>query len=127
MKEDRNFIIASPSGFFHLVVIRFFLLDTQNTFGQLRIMSSPQCYCLHKQRQIGKVPFEDKYKAGSISSNLFLRRTQHRLPSWQRKITVRKKSLTTVSVELKSNDISTAGDVFDVVKADTSLEVIKGR
>lgn len=113
-------------GFFLFVAVRFFLLDTQNTFGELRIMSSPSATVFINNVAIGKVPYDDKYKAGEYLLKLIPEENATQTASWQRKITVRKKSLTTVSIELGSNDISTAGDVFDVVKTNTSFGSDKG-
>lgn len=113
-------------GFFLFVAVRFFLLDTQNTFGELRIMSSPSATVFINNVAIGKAPYDDKYKAGEYLLKLIPEENATQTASWQRKITVRKKSLTAVSVELGSSDISTAGDVLDVAKTDTSFGSDKG-
>ncbi len=89
-------------------------------------MSSPVATIFINNVAIGKVPFEDKYKAGEYLLKLIPEENATQTASWQRKITIRKKSLTTVSVELGSNDISTAGDVFNVVKTDTAFGSDKG-
>lgn len=126
MKKKIGILLLLLLGFFLFVAIRFLLLDTQNTFGQLRIISSPAATVFINNVAIGKVPFEDKYKAGEYLLKLIPEENATQTASWQRKITVRKKSLTTVSVELGSNDITTAGDVFDIAKTDTSFGSDKG-
>lgn len=126
MKKKIGVLLLLLLGFFLFVAIRFFLLDTQNTFGELKIMSSPSATVFINNVAIGKVPYDDKYKAGEYLLKLIPEENATQTASWQRKITVRKKSLTTVSIELGSNDISTAGDVFDVVKANTSFGSDKG-
>ena len=89
-------------------------------------MSSPVATVFINNVAIGKVPFEDKYKAGEYLLKLIPEENATQTASWQRKITVRKKSLTTISVELGSNDITTTGDVFDVAKTNTSFGSDKG-
>lgn len=126
MKKKIGVLLLLLLGFFLFVAIRFFLLDTQNTFGELKIMSSPNATVFINNVAIGKVPYDDKYKAGEYLLKLIPEENATQTASWQRKITVRKKSLTTVSIELGSNDISTAGDVFDVVKTNTSFGSDKG-
>ncbi|MBI4973948.1 PEGA domain-containing protein [Candidatus Roizmanbacteria bacterium] len=126
MKKKIGILLLLLLGFFLFVAIRFFLIDTQNTFGELRIVSSPNATVFINNVAIGKIPFDDKYKAGEYLLKLIPEENATQTASWQRKITVRKKSLTTVSVELGSNDISTTGDVFDVAKTDTAFGSDKG-
>ena len=90
MKKKIGILLLLLLGFFLFVAIRFFLLDTQNTFGQLRIMSSPVATIFINNVAIGKVPFEDKYKAGEYLLKLIPEENATQTASWQRKITIRK-------------------------------------
>ena len=112
MKKKIGILLLLLLGFFLFVAIRFFFLDTQNTFGQLRIMSSPVATIFINNVAIGKVPFEDKYKAGEYLLKLIPEGKCYPDRLLAEKDNNTKKSLTTVSVELGSNDISTAGDVL---------------
>jgi len=46
------------------VVVRFFILDKQNAFGRLKIISSPTASVFINSTAVGKTPYEEKYKVG---------------------------------------------------------------
>ena len=119
MKKKVGILLLLLLGFFLFVVVRFFILETQNTFGELSIEASHGATVFINNVAIGKVPFDDKYKAGEYLLKLIPEENATQTASWQRKIIVRKRSRTAVSVELGSSDISTAGNVFDIAKTDT--------
>lgn len=113
-------------GFVLFLIIRYIVLSSQNVFGKLKIQSSPTSSVFVNNVAIGKVPYEDKYKAGEYLLKLIPEDSATQTASWQRKIKVYKNALTYVNLELGSTDISTAGDVLDVSKMDKVLPGDKG-
>jgi len=113
-------------GFVLFLIIRYIVLSSQNVFGKLKIQSSPASSVFVNNVAIGKVPYEDKYKAGEYLLKLIPEDSATQTASWQRKIKVYKNALTYVNLELGSTDISTAGDVLDLAKMDKVLPGDKG-
>jgi len=100
------------------VLVKFFLLDKQNVYGQLKIVSSPTTSVFINNVAVGKTPFYDKYKIGEYILKLIPEGTATETASWQGKINVYKNSLTYINRELGSSDISSAGEILTVVKMD---------
>src|SRR3989339_368903 len=126
MKKKIGIFILLVVGFVLFVMVRFILLDTQNTTGKLKIVSYPASSVFINNVAIGKVPFEDKHKVGEFLLKLIPEENATQTASWQRKIKVYKNALTYVNVELGSTDLTTAGDIMDVTKMDKVLNGDKG-
>lgn len=115
MKGKIIFLLFLVVIFIIFIIFRFIIFDFQNTDGQLRIVSSPTSSVFINNVAIGKVPFDLKYKVGEYSLKLIPEATA--TATWQRKITINKKAVTYINVELGSSDLSTAGVIFNVVKS----------
>ncbi|MCL4363810.1 PEGA domain-containing protein [Patescibacteria group bacterium] len=105
--------------FIGFVVVRFFILDQQNAYGKLKIISSPTTSIFINNMIIGKTPFEDKYKVGEYLVKLIPESSATDTASWNGKINVYKNALTYVNRELGSSDIFSAGEIFTTQKMDT--------
>jgi len=102
------------------VVIRFFIMDQQNIYGKLKVISSPTTSVFINNVAIGKTPFEDKYKVGEYLIKLIPEGTATETASWNGKINIYKNALTYVNRELGSSDITSAGEIFTTSRMETS-------
>lgn len=98
------------------LAVRYFLLDNQNQFGNLKVVSSPTASIFIDNVNIGKTPFSDRHKTGEYIIKLIPEGTATETASWQGKIKIYKNSLTYVNRELGSSDVTSAGEVFTVTK-----------
>lgn len=98
------------------VVVRFFILDKQNAFGRLKIISSPTASVFINSTAVGKTPYEEKYKVGEYLLKLIPEGTATETAPWNGKINVYKNALTYVNRELGSSDVFTAGEIFTTQK-----------
>lgn len=116
MKSKLSLLLILVLIFAIFVAIRFFILDKQNEYGEIRIVSSPTASVFLNNTFVGKTPFPDKYKVGEYLLKLIPEATATDTASWNGKITVYKNSLTYVNRELGSSDIASAGEIFTTVK-----------
>lgn len=101
------------------LAFRYFLWDTQNTFGRLKIVSAPSAGVFIDNAAVGKTPFEEKYKVGEYLLKLIPEGDATTTASWQGKIRIYKNALTYVNRELGPTDVSSAGEVFTVIPMET--------
>lgn len=116
MKSKLSLLLISVFLFVVFVAVRFFILDKQNEYGEIRIVSSPTASIFLNNTFVGKTPFPDKYKVGEYLLKLIPEATATDTASWNGKINVYKNSLTYVNRELGSSDIASAGEIFTTVK-----------
>lgn len=109
------FLILVFSGF---TTFRFLIMDRQNNFGRIKVVSSPSASVFIDNQIVGSTPFEDKFKTGEFLIKLIPQGTATDTASWQGKITVYKNALTYVNQELGASDISTAGEIFTTTPMD---------
>ena len=109
-------ILVSLFGIF--VLLRFFILDKQNLYGKLKIISSPSSSIFIDNLNIGRTPFEDKYKVGEYFLKLIPEGIATETASWQSKIKIYKNALTYVNRELGASDLTSAGEIFTIIKMD---------
>src|SRR3989344_7966764 len=103
-------------GFGVFVFVKFYILDKQNAFGRIKIVSSPASSVFLDNVVIGKTPFEQKNKVGEYMLKLIPERTATDTASWQGKVKVYKNALTYVNRELGSSDLTSAGEIFTTTK-----------
>src|SRR3989338_9930278 len=80
-----------------IVAFRYFMCDSQNTFGRLKIVSSPSAGIFIDNAGIGKTPYEEKYKVGENMLKLIPEGDATTTASWQGKIKIYKNALTYVN------------------------------
>src|SRR3990167_5618823 len=105
-------------GFGVFVFVKFYILDKQNAFGRIKIVSSPVASVFVDNLAVGKTPFEQKYKVGEFLLKLIPEGTATDTASWQGKVKVYKNALTYVNRELGSSDVTSAGEIFTTTKMD---------
>ncbi|MCX7881267.1 MAG: PEGA domain-containing protein [Patescibacteria group bacterium] len=110
-----TFLIFS---FLVFIIVRFFFLNNQNIYGQLKIVSSPTANVFINNLNVGQTPFHEKYKIGEYILKLIPQGTATETASWQGKIKIYKNTLTYVNRELSSSDITSAGEIFTTTKMD---------
>jgi len=108
--------------FIGFLAIRFFVMDKQNSNGQLKVLVSPSASVFMDNVAVGKTPFEDKFKVGEYLLKLIPEGNATDTASWQSKIKIYKNTRTYVNMELGSSDISTSGEVFTSVKMITQVK-----
>ncbi|MEK7496441.1 MAG: PEGA domain-containing protein, partial [Patescibacteria group bacterium] len=118
MKSKLSLLLILVLLFVVFVTVRFFILDKQNEYGKIKIISSPTASIFLNSTFIGKtnVPFDEKYKVGEYLLKLIPETTATDTASWNGKINIYKNSLTYVNRELGSSDIASAGEIFTTVK-----------
>ena len=116
VKNKLSLLLILVLLFVAFVVVRFFILDKQNEYGKIKIISSPTASIFINSTFAGKTPFEDKYKVGEYLLKLIPETNATDTASWNGKINIYKNSLTYVNRELGSSDIASAGEIFTTVK-----------
>jgi len=116
MKNKLVFLLVLLLLFVGFIVVRFFILNNQNEFGKLKIVSSPSSSVFIDNVALGKTPYENKYKVGEYILKLIPEGSATETASWQGKIKVFRNALTYVNRELGSSDITSAGEVFTISK-----------
>ncbi len=101
-----------------IIGFRFFIYDTQNSFGRIKVVSAPSAQVFVNNNLLGKTPFEDKLKVGDYLIKLIPEGSAGQTASVQVKASVYKNSLTYVNRELGDSDVNTAGEVFTITKMD---------
>ncbi|MEK7070416.1 MAG: PEGA domain-containing protein [Patescibacteria group bacterium] len=106
--------------FILFIVVKFFILDTQNNFGQLKINSSPSTSVFIGSVLSGKTPFDKKLKTGTYDLKLIPGGEASSSATWQAKVNVYKNTLTYVNRELGASDVTSAGEIFSIIPMNKS-------
>lgn len=116
MKGKLILLLVLLLGFAAFVVVRFFILGSQNVFGRVKVVSSPVTSVFIDNVAVGKTPYEEKYKIGEYILKLIPEGSATDTASWQGKIKVFKNALTYVNRELGTSDVTSAGEIFTTRK-----------
>lgn len=116
MREKFVVLIILVILFGIFIFVRFFLIDQQNNYGKLKVLSSPTASVFINNVAVGKTPFEEKYNAGEYIIKLIPEGMATETASWRGKIKVYRNALTYVNWELGSSDITSAGEIFTTSK-----------
>lgn len=100
------------------VVVKFFILNNAQVWGQLKINSSPSASVFIDNVALGKTPYDEKQKIGDFILKLIPDGSATETATWQGKVSVYKNALTFVNRELGSTDINSAGEIFTITKMD---------
>ncbi len=104
--------------FIGFVGIKFFILNTTNLTGRIKIITSPSTSVFIDNVAVGRTPYEDKQKVGEYILKLIPEGVATETASWQGKVKIYQNALTYVNRELGSTDISSAGEIFTITKMD---------
>lgn len=102
--------------FILFIVIKYFVLDRQNTTGEIKIFSSPDASLFVNNIATGHTPYQAKLKAGKYILKLIPEGEATSTASWEGKVPVLKNTLTYVNRELGSSEITSAGEILWVTK-----------
>jgi hypothetical protein len=120
MKKKLLLLILLLVGFAGFVGVRFFILNNQNAFGRIKVLSTPPSTVFIDNQALGHTPYEEKFKTGDFVLKLIPDGTATDTASWQGKIKIYKNALTYVNQELGSSDVTTAGEIFTTTRMETS-------
>lgn len=116
MKKKLLLLTVLIVGFILFVVFKFFVFNSQNEFGRIKIVSSPTTSVFINNLAVGKTPFDQKYKVGEYILKLIPEGNATDTASWQGKINIYNNALTYVNRELGSSDVTSAGEIFTTTK-----------
>jgi hypothetical protein len=98
------------------IFYRFIILNNQDVYGRLKIVSSPAAGVFVDNVPAGRTPFENKYKVGEYTVKLIPEANAKQIASWQGKVKIYKNSLTYVNRELGKSENTSAGEILTIEK-----------
>lgn len=117
MKKKLLIVIALVVLFVLFIFVRFFILDRQNANGKIKILSSPAATVFIDNVAVGKTPYEaNNQKVGEYEIKLIPDEKDKNTVTWQGKIPVYKNTLTYISRELGTSELTSAGEILTVVE-----------
>jgi hypothetical protein len=119
MKKKLFLLLLLCVLFAGFIVVKFFVLDKTTASGIVRVVSSPNAGVFIDNVAVGKTPYEAKHKPGEYVLKLIPEKEASATASWQGKVSVYKNTLTYISRELGSSDITSAGEVLTITKMET--------
>lgn len=106
--------------FLAFIGVKYLLLDKQNDYGAMRILSVPSSNVFIDNVNVGKTPYEQKMKVGEHIVKLIPSQdaTQEATPTaqWEGKVKVFKNSLSYVNRELGDSELTSAGEVYTITE-----------
>jgi len=109
-------VIGSLIGIFIIfVLVRFFVFDSPNESGRIKILSSPTAGVFIDNEPLGKTPFETRIAPGEHSIKLIPEGEGTQTVSWEGKVQVYEHTLTFISRELGTSELTSAGEVLTVI------------
>ncbi len=117
MRKKLLLVIILVVAFLAFIVIRFFIQDQQNAAGQLKIDSSPAAGVFVNDEAVGKTPYIDaNLKVGEYKIKLIPEGKDTKTVSWEGKVAIYKNTLTYISRELGTSELTSAGEILIPVK-----------
>ena len=116
MKKKIVFFLVLSVLLFLGAVVKNSLFNKQGEKGTLQVSSSPEASVFANNVAIGKTPFKDEMKTGEYLIKLIPEGEATATASWTGKVQINERTLSYINIELGSSDVSTAGEVFTVVK-----------
>ncbi|MEN9328496.1 MAG: hypothetical protein RI947_1304 [Candidatus Parcubacteria bacterium] len=118
MKKKLLIFLVLVLIFVGFIAVRYFIMDSQNAAGRLKIISSPSAGVFIDNVAVGKTPWENQFKVGEYMVKLIPEGDATATASWQGKVKVNKNALSYINRELGGTDLSSAGEIFTVSKMD---------
>lgn len=116
MKRKLLLILGLVAAFILLIILRFFLFDHPGDTGRLKILSSPTAGVFIDNVPVGKTPFETRLAPGEHTIKLIPEGEDSQTVSWEGTVTVYNNTLTFISRELGTSDLTSAGEVLTVTE-----------
>lgn len=120
MKSKLIVLLTLVIVFVLFIFVRLFIIEKQNDYGQLKIVSSPTASIFINNTIVGKTPYQSKYKAGEYLIKLIPEGVATEAASWNGKVNVYKNALTYVNRELGSSDIFSSGEIITTTNANST-------
>lgn len=113
--------------FLGFIFVRLFFLDSQSNTGKIKIVSSPSASVFINDVAVGKTPYEDaNIQVGDYRLKLIPDGNDKNTVPWEDKVQIHKNTLTYVSRELGTSELTSAGEVLTVVPMDGKAAGNKG-
>lgn len=123
MKKKLLIVIGLVVIFIAFIFIRFFWLDTQNASGKIKVLSSPAATVFIDNVAVGKTPFEiSNQKVGEYTIKLIPDEADKKTVTWEGKVPVYKNTLTYISRELGTSELTSAGELLTVIAMEKKPE-----
>lgn len=123
MKKKLLIVIGLVIIFIIFIFIRFFWIDRQNAAGKIKVLSSPAATVFINNVAVGKTPYEiNNQKVGEYSIKLIPDEADKATVTWEGKIPVYKNTLTYISRELGTSELTSAGEILTVVPMEGKAE-----
>ncbi|MDA1316474.1 MAG: PEGA domain-containing protein [bacterium] len=119
MKRKLIVLAALVSIFTIAILARFFIFDNPGATGRIKILSSPTAGVFINDVGVGKTPFEDRLKPGEYSIRLIPEGEGSESIAWEGKVSIYAHTLTYISREMGTSDLTSAGEILSVVKIDS--------
>lgn len=116
MKRKLLFLIILILLFIGFIVIRFIMLEKENTVGRIRILSSPPAAVFIDNVVVGKTPYEEKVRVGDVMVKLIPEGEGSQIAPWQGNVKVYKNAMTYINRDLGQTDVTSAGEVLTITK-----------
>lgn len=126
MKKKLVILLVLILLFAGFVGVRFFLLNSQDAFGKLRVVSTPSSTIFIDNVAAGKTPYEEKIKIGEYMIKLIPEATASQTASWQGKVKIYKNTLSFINRELGESDLSSGGEIFTVNRMEKTKDANMG-
>lgn len=127
MKKKLLIIIGLVTAFIIFIFVRFFVLDRQNANGKIKVLSSPSATVFIDNVAVGKTPYEvNNQKVGSYVIKLIPDEKDKNTVNWEGTVPVYKNTLTYISRELGTSELTSAGEVLTVVPMEKSPKAATG-
>src|SRR3989344_5699429 len=103
--------------FFGIIIAgRFTFLTFQATDGRLKVITSPNATIYLNNAQVGKTPFEQKIKEGEYILKLAPSGNSTESATFESKVRINKNTLTYVSQDLGTTNLTSSGVIFTIEK-----------
>lgn len=116
MKRKLLFILVILIGFAIFLTVRFLLPFLRTSEGEITIESSPSAEVILDGSAVGKTPYSGTLSSGEHTVKLIPQKDDKNASLWEGKVEVYKNSLTYVSRELGSSELTSSGIIVAIRK-----------
>lgn len=117
MKKKLLIILGLVAIFIAFVLLRFFIFDRPTETGRIKILSSPTAGVFIDNVAVGKTSYEARIAPGEHMIKL-IPEGETDISSWEGKVPVYQNTLTFISRELATSELTSAGEILTITKMD---------
>lgn len=118
MKRKLLVILLLIVLFVGFVLLRFFVFEKNQELGRLKVLSSPTAGVVIDNTPVGKAPYETRIAPGDHTIKLIPEGEDSQTVTWEGTVPVYANTLTYISRELGTSELTSAGEVLTVVAMD---------